>query len=63
MEELRKQAAEDIAKLRTLNFEEFLKKQGPMGTMSILMTLKGLASGEDAKYIDALIKKVELLNH
>lgn len=61
MEELKKLAAEEIAKLRSLDFDEFIKNQGPMGTMSILMTLKGLASGEDAKYIDSLIKKVELL--
>jgi hypothetical protein len=32
-----------------------------MGAMSILMSLKGLASGEDARYLDSLIKKVELL--
>lgn len=61
MEELRKRAAEEINKLRNLDFNQFLKKQGAMGTMSVLMTLKGLASGEDAKYLDSLIKKVELL--
>lgn len=61
MEELKKLAAEEINKLRNLDFNQFLEKQGPMGTMSILMTLKGLASSEDAKYLDSLIKKVELL--
>lgn len=61
MEELRKQAAELLNTLRNFGFEAFLKNQGPMMTMSVLMNIKCFVSGEDAKYVDSLIKKIELL--